>query len=327
MQVPYAGAVVTVLLVAVLLTPPGELVDRQGAYASQKGDVITGDAVAVELRDGLRSDPGEAVPREIGPWNGTDDDSWPAELEDWLAYDELLVRDYEREGLYFPVQLMVLTARHSKAFHDPQICFDVQGGEVTPLEGLALPAPGPTEAEEVEVGQLHISYPAEDENDTRGPPRLVQNLYVVERHDAAADRTTWIRLSMSGVGEDSADEASEHMIELMEQITPHLFYATGEDRTVAHWAQATYGNGGLVAALGLAAAPLVLHGAWLAGASKDEEEAGPASKREPRDGHGPDTAGEPGERGDASPPPGGPGPGTDAGPGGNVQEPGEGASR
>lgn len=263
-RIPYAGAVVSVLLVALLLTPPGELVDREGAYASQRADVFDESAVPVELADGLRSDPGEVIPKQLGDWNGTDDDSWDTEtLDRNLAYDHLLVRDYEAPGLYYPVQLMVLTARHDQAFHDPEVCFDVQGGMVQALEDVSMQAPGPAEAETMNVGQLHISYADEADNGTGGPPKLVHNLFVVERHDAAPDRTTWIRLSIPGVAQDDVDQVAPVLTGLMEQVTPYLFHATGEDRTVGHWVNASHGTPALAGAVVLAVAPVLGHGAWL----------------------------------------------------------------
>lgn len=295
-KLPYAGALVTLLVAVLLLTPPGELIDRQGAYADTRGDVFTDAAVPVELEDGLREEPGQVLPRELGNWTGEDDTSWPEVLDDYLAYDSLLVRDYEHPGFYFPAQVMILSARHARAFHDPEICFSVQGGQVETLATKPLPAPEPFGAngttatgqasqsttEEARplapVGRMHITYPSEDGNGSRAPPKLVYNIYVVERHDAAPDRTTWIRLSMAGVGQNSTEQVEPYLEDLLQRVVPYMFQASGQARTTAQWLQTTYGTPALIVAGLAAAAPVTGEALW-----RWRRGPGPADPADPAD--------------------------------------------
>lgn len=258
-RIPYRGAAVTLLLLVILLTPPEELLTRKGAYADTRADIVTTSAIPVELRDGLRSDPGDVVPGELGNWTGRDDPSWERDLREYLKYDSLLVREYTRPGFYVPVQVMILTARHAHAFHNPEVCFTVQGGNVSVLNGTRIPAPAAPDGSSAPVGRLLITYP-----ETGQPAKLVYNLYVVERHDAAADRTTWIRLSLPGVDANNTDALEPYLLDLMSGLAPYLFHGTGTARTTAEWVANAAGWPAAIAAGIGTLVPVAAEGVWLA---------------------------------------------------------------
>lgn len=258
-QFPYRGAVVSLLLVLVLVTPPSAALERDGAFADTRGDLFTDQAVPVRLKDTLKGD-FDRVPDRPGNWSARDDNSWPEILDRYLAYDDLLVRDYARPGLYIPVQLMVLSARQAQAFHNPQICFTVQGGLPQELAPTTIPVQGVANTSVVPVGRMLIEYPA----GANLLPRLVYNLYIVERHLLAPDRTTWFRLSVVGVDPNNLTAADALLHDLAVQLVPTLFTASGDARTTWSWIAAGYGPGWAALATLLAVAPVGLEAAVLA---------------------------------------------------------------
>jgi hypothetical protein len=254
---PYRGGIATFLLAVLLLTPPAGALERDGAFADTSGNAFSGNAVSVRLKDTLKTDL-NAIPATVGEWHSRDDNSWPAILQRYLAYDALLVRDYTRPGLYVGIQLMVLSARHAAAFHDPEICFQAQDGIVEPLTPTEFQVEGVSSKTNVSVGRLRVTYPGDE------APRLVYNLYVVERHLLAPDRTTWIRFTAQGHAANNITAGDELIRPLAEQLIPSLFTASGQARTMFEWIQVGYGAGFAVLAAAVAGAPLALESVLLA---------------------------------------------------------------
>lgn len=246
---PYRGAIATLLMAILLVTPPATVLDREGAFADTRADIFTSSATPVRLKDTLRTDLA-SIPAQVGDWTGHDDQSWPAVLGKYLQYDNLLVRDYLSPGLYQGVQLMVLTARHPAAFHNPEICFTAQDGVVRNLESTEVDVGGVAAATQVSVGRMLITYP------DGLPARLVYNLYVVERHLLSQDRTTWIRIAMTGVDPDNLTDADARMHELEAHLAPTLFSTSGEARTTLQWVNANFGPVAAAAAVLATLAPV-----------------------------------------------------------------------
>lgn len=249
-QFPYRGAIATLLLALLLATPPSAALDRDGAFADTRGDLFTDRAVPVRLKDTLRDDLAR-IPTHPGEWSSRDDTSWPEVLDRYLAYDDLVVRDYAKPGMYVPVQLMAISARQAGAFHNPEICFTVQGGAPRNLEGTSIEVDGVANRSTVPVGRMLIEYPGDDLL-----PRLVYNVYVVERHLLAADRTTWIRLSIVGVDPDNLTAHDALLQDLAQDLVPSLFSASGQARTTYGWLHAAYGPQWAALAVLVAAVPV-----------------------------------------------------------------------
>lgn len=256
-KLPYRGGAISLLLFLVLATPPAELLETAGAYADVRGDIRSPVATPIDVQTGLSDDPAAAIPRQLGVWNGTDDDTWPEELETSLRYDSLLVRQYTRPGFYQPVQLMVITAEHAGAFHNPSVCFRAQGNRVLPIEDTAIQV----DDQEHAVGRMIA-----DKDDQ--PSRLVYNLYLVEQKFAAPERTTWLRLIYYGANETTAPQVEPFMLDLMSQIAPHAFEGREGERTTF---QAVSNGMGLEWALGIAGVallPVAVDAIWKARKAK-----------------------------------------------------------
>lgn len=247
---PYRGGAASLLLAVLLLIPPAAVLDREGAFADSRADLFTTRALPVRLKDTLRTDL-STIPPTPGNWTSQEDRSWPAILGTYLRYDALLVRDYVTQGLYQPVQLMVLTARHATAFHNPELCFTVQGGDVHVLPPTSLAVPGVASAANVTVGRLLVTYA----NLTQ--PVLVYNVYVVERHLLAADRTTWVRLAFFGADPDHLEDADAMLTELAGRLLPTMFSTSGQARTTLGWVAANFGATAATASVLAALAPAV----------------------------------------------------------------------
>ncbi|MGB1586941.1 MAG: exosortase-associated EpsI family protein [Thermoplasmatota archaeon] len=237
MKLPYRGGAISLLLFLVLATPPAELLETAGAYADVRGDIRSTAATPIEVQAGLSKAPAEAIPRQLGQWNGTDDDTWPEELETSLRYDSLLVRQYTRPGFYQPVQLMVITAEHAGAFHNPSVCFRAQGNRVLAIEDTAIQV----DDQEHAVGRMIA-----DKDDQ--PSRLVYNLYLVEQKFAAPERTTWLRLIYYGANETTAPQVEPFMVDLMSQIAPHAFAGRDGERTTFQALSNGFGMGWAITA-------------------------------------------------------------------------------
>ncbi|MBW3583330.1 MAG: EpsI family protein [Euryarchaeota archaeon] len=261
--VPYRGAAITTLLIVLLVTPPAELFHRDGAFVDTRADLRTSDATPIVLSDGLRSDIQDVLPLQLGKYKGVADHSWDANLSKILYYDQLVVRDYVTPGIFYPFQLMVLTARHANAFHDPEVCFSNQGGNVRHAEPTAIHLGGALGAFQVPVGRMVIHY-------DDAPAKLVYNVYVVETHDAAPDRTTWIRVTLPGVVPSAVDSYDALFKEFIGGVAPYIFHGAGGARTSFEW----LGNvAGWPVAYGIglvAVAPLA--GEWIWSRRKEAEE-------------------------------------------------------
>lgn len=257
MILPYRGAAGTLLLGALLLTPPTELVEREGAYADTTGVALSADAVPVKLLDGLTGDVSRAVPLQLGAWKGGPDPDWTEDMSTYLGYDSLLVREYLLPGLYVPVQLLVVTARQAGAFHDPTVCLKAGSGRVYPLATTTVASPA-SDGTPAPVGRFLVTYP-------EAPARLVYSLYVVEHHLASPHRTTWVRLLVDGVDPDAPEAFDAHLADLVERVVPHLFQGAVGERTTLAWIGS---KGGVPAALGAVLAtiaPVAIDLAWLRG--------------------------------------------------------------
>lgn len=254
-DLPYRGAAVTVLLVILLLTPPSELFHREGAFADTRADIQTSLAEPIVLNDGLRGDVKAVLPTELGEWRGVNDESWDEQLSQRLQYDQLLVRDFQKDGLFVPVQSMVLTARHAQAFHDPEVCFSVQGGQVSHLSPTSVQVPSDSGFVDIPVGRMLIEY-----DNASIAAKLVYNLYIVETRDAAPDRTSWIRLTLQGAVPSAVDSYEPLFQDLLGQMVPYLFHGAGDARTTFHWIGQT--AGWWVAAIGAVAAFIPVAGEW-----------------------------------------------------------------
>lgn len=250
-SIPYRGGAFTLLLFLLLLTPPNELLEQRGSYADTVGDSRGLAATPIDVRSGLVSDPAGAIPRVFGEWTGTDDDSWPPELQDQLSYDSLLVRQYQRPGFYVPVQLMVITAENAHAFHNPTVCFRVQGNSVYPMQDTSIEFEG----QDISIGRIVV-----EDVEGNSPPRIVYNLYLVQEKFAAPERTTWIRLMFSGANLTTEPQLHPFLTGLLGEIAPHAFSSRWDARTTV---QAVHAIGGwplAAAAIGLAVIPLGVEG-------------------------------------------------------------------
>lgn len=257
MSLPYRGAAATLLLGAVLLTPPTELVEREGAYADTTGVALSADAVPVKLLDGLTGDVSSAIPWQLGEWKGGPDPDWTEDLSTYLGYDSLLVRDYLLPGLYVPVQLLVITARQAGAFHDPTACLETNSGRVHPLAVTTVDSPA-SEGPPAPVGRFLVTYP-------EAPARLVYSLYVVENHLAAPHRVTWVRLLVDGVDPDAPEAFDAPLAELLARVVPHLFQGAASERTTLGWVSSQGGPPAALGAVLATLAPVGIELAWLRG--------------------------------------------------------------
>jgi hypothetical protein len=255
MNVPFRGGALTLLLVAILLAPPSAVLEQKGGYADVRGDIRTGQAIPVEVKDTLIADPWSAVPRDLGPWQGTDDRSWPFDaLQRQLAYDTLMVRDYDRDGFLLPAQVMVLTARHGRAFHNPEVCFNLQSDNgITDIPDTTLHLDG---IGALPVGRFAVHY--ED-----APPKLVYNVFLQQEKFSAPTRTTWLRIALDGADESTAAQAEPFLTDLLERIVPHAFAGRSQAKTTWGAIEHTLGPPIALAAALLAAAPLVAEAWWL----------------------------------------------------------------
>lgn len=250
-KLPYRGGAVGLLLLLVLVTPPTEILESAGAYADTRGDIRSSAATPIHVNDGLTADPTETIPRVLGNWTGTDDDSWPELLQDTLQYDALLVRHYTRPGFFEPVQVMVLSGRHAEAFHNPTVCFRSQGNAVLLMDDTTIDFGGRSHA----VGRMVV--------DDGARPKIVYNLYLVEEKFASPARTTWIRLSYSGADLETESQLRPYLLDLMDEIAPHAFQGREAARTTIG---AVYTAAGLPFALLAGMVPVVPAGVeWLIG--------------------------------------------------------------
>lgn len=269
---PYRGGLVTLVLAILLVAPPSGLMNREAAFVDTSGAVRSGQAQAIDFSDGLRPDIADRLPLELGPWTGSVDASWPERLQDTLDFDDLVVHDYTRPGVLSYLQVMVLTARHGNAFHDPQVCFSgTRGGQVETLASTTTSLPG---GAQIPVGRMLVTYSAEDGR----PAKLVYNVYVIEKHAIAPDRTTWIRIMFPNAAPDHLEETEALVANLLDLSLPHIFQGTAAHRTTMEWIASEFGT----VAAGLAA--LVTMGpVWLEWRStRVHHRTRPAAGRHPR---------------------------------------------
>jgi len=114
--------VLVVLLYSPAPGPRGDFIDIDTQLQGESGKVKVA-KLKISLNEQGHLD---NLPRQIGDWQGTDDESAEA-LRETLIADMLLLRTYRKDGFGQPIFLLIIHSPRGSSFHPPPVCYRVQG--------------------------------------------------------------------------------------------------------------------------------------------------------------------------------------------------------
>ena len=120
------GLLALVLVVVLLLSAPGVVFSPGVTFIDTELHRSSGDEVYVRTKMDFGSQEHMATfPREIGDWSGYDYDA--TEVKEMLGADVILLRGYDRPGLYQPMFFTIMQSQTESSFHPPPVCYAAQG--------------------------------------------------------------------------------------------------------------------------------------------------------------------------------------------------------
>lgn len=123
------GLFALVCVIALLFSTPDSLFSRGVSFIDSELNRSSGNEAYVITKMNLGSQEHvSAFPTEIGEWKGYDYDA--TRVSEDLGADVVLLRGYDRPGLYQPIFFLIMQAKTSSSFHPPPICYPALGYEI-----------------------------------------------------------------------------------------------------------------------------------------------------------------------------------------------------
>jgi hypothetical protein len=123
------GLLVLALVIALLLSTPTLIFSSGVTFIDSELYRSSGNEAYVRTKMDLgNSEHVNAFPYQFGVWKGYDYDT--AALKESLGADIILLRGYERPGLYQPIFFLIMQAKTESSFHPPHICYPALGYEI-----------------------------------------------------------------------------------------------------------------------------------------------------------------------------------------------------
>lgn len=120
------GLLTLVLVIVLLLSTPGFVFSTGVTFIDSELHRSSGDEAYVRTKmDFGSSEHVSTFPMEIGDWKGYDYDT--TGIGENLGADVILLRAYERPGLYQPIFFLIMQAETESSFHPPPICYPALG--------------------------------------------------------------------------------------------------------------------------------------------------------------------------------------------------------
>ncbi len=258
------GAVALLIVAGLLLSTPSMIFVRKV------------DIVDAELRDSghshavlARMDLGDpkalkAIPRTLGAWNESREYDYD-NVAAILNTNVLLSRDYQRDDVFQPVNLLVIESENVSSFHPAPVCYRAQGYDVPADEGavVTVPVPNETWAQErwlsaqeqnvfagnLSAKLLEVTKPGP--NGTVAEKRVALYVYLKREDWRVTDQVTWVRLEMVVTPDTRGADVLPILGDMMKEVVPNLFlFKVTEERTLGESLVDRFGVGGagLVAA-------------------------------------------------------------------------------
>lgn len=123
------GLLALVLVVVLLLSTPEFVLSPGVTFIDSELHRSSGDEAYVRTKmDFGSAEHMSSFPMEIGEWKGYDYDT--KDISESLGADVILLRGYDRPGLYQPIFFLIMQARTESSFHPPRVCYAVLGYEI-----------------------------------------------------------------------------------------------------------------------------------------------------------------------------------------------------
>lgn len=123
------GLFALVLVIVLLLSTPGLIFSAGVTFIDSELHRSSGDEAYVRTKmDFGSSEHVKAFPHQFGEWKGYDYDTTGA--RESLGANVILLRGYDRPGLYQPIFFLVMQAKTESSFHPPPICYAALGYEI-----------------------------------------------------------------------------------------------------------------------------------------------------------------------------------------------------
>ena len=119
------GLLALILVIVILLSAPSLLFSPAVTFIDSELHHSSGDEVYVRTKLNFSSQEHIATfPLEIEDWKGYDYDT--TEVKEMLGADVILLRGYDRPGLYQPIYFTIMQSRTQSSFHPPSVCYAAQ---------------------------------------------------------------------------------------------------------------------------------------------------------------------------------------------------------
>jgi hypothetical protein len=123
------GLLALALVMALLLSTPALMFSPGVTFIDSELYRSSGKETYVRTKMDLgKSEHVSALPHQLGVWQGYDYDTTRA--KESLGTEVMLLRGYDRPGLYQPIFFLLIQAKTESSFHPPPICYTGMGYEI-----------------------------------------------------------------------------------------------------------------------------------------------------------------------------------------------------
>ena len=220
------AAIALVLILVLLLSSPGSALSPGGTFIGTELTHITGDEVYVRTKMDLgNAEHLREFPKQFGVWTGVDaPEADVEEIRETLGADIVLLREYERLGLYQPLDFLIMQAETDVSFRTLTICYVAQSFEIEEEGKETLPVGGIEQG----GGEGQLAVPLKKmvvsrKLDGSVFQRLVVLYFYVKRNQFSGDDVTMLRVQALAPLEGPYESILNMEKDFLAEAIPHLF--------------------------------------------------------------------------------------------------------
>ncbi len=219
------SAIALVLILVVLLTSPASTLSPGGTFIGSDLTGTGGDEVHVRTKIDLSD--AEALsefPKQFGVWQG--EDASQSEIDDMretLGADVVLLRDYERAGLYQPLDVLVMQAETDVSFRPLATCYVAHGYDVVEegKETVSMSGNGWTEGQDLSLPLSRMVAVRQREGEVY--QRLVVLYFYLRGNQLSGDAVTMLRVQALATPAGSYSGILSMQKDFIAEAVPLLF--------------------------------------------------------------------------------------------------------
>lgn len=222
------GILALILTLVLLLSTPGVALSPGVTFIDSELHRSSGEEAYVRTRMDFGSAAHvSSFPKQIGEWTGYDYDT--REAEESLKADVILLRGYDRPGLYQPLFFLIMQAKTESSFHPPPVCYAGLGYEIGEESKEQLPVSdagsiGSPSGLTIPLQKMEVFKVSDGEVNER---RIVL-YYYVKGNQLTSDNVTMIRIEALAPIEGSYGGILGLEKDFLALTFPYMFEPAGE---------------------------------------------------------------------------------------------------